>query len=139
MVMFTFSVFDWKYHFCPKNQNCQFKLKFRTTLIWIFRNMQKICGVHFFCCRPEKPFLDKYGQKNQNCQLKQKFGTKRLIWICGIQWWCFNFFSFWPEIPCCVNLIQKIEIVSFWTEILHQTNLNMHNYVENVWCSLFLF
>ena len=41
--------------------------------------MKKICGVHFFCFRPEKPFLDKSGQKNQNCQLKQKFGTKRLI------------------------------------------------------------
>ena len=40
--------------------------------------MEKICGVQFFCFRPEKPFLDKYGQKNQYRQLKQKFGTKRL-------------------------------------------------------------
>ena len=31
MLMFTFSVFDWKYFlekFGPKNQNCQFELKF---------------------------------------------------------------------------------------------------------------
>ena len=38
--------------------------------------MQKICGAHFFCFRPEKPFLGKSGQKYQNCQLKLKFGTK---------------------------------------------------------------
>ena len=35
-----------------------------------------MCGVHFFCFRPEKPFLCKSGQKNQNCQFKLKFGTK---------------------------------------------------------------
>ena len=65
--------------FGPKNQNCQFELKFHTRLIWICRIMQKLCGVHFSCFRPEKPFLNKSRQKNQNCQLKQKFGTKRLI------------------------------------------------------------
>ena len=69
--------------FGPKNQNCQFELKFRTRLIWTCRIILKICAVHFFCFRPEKPFLDKSGKKNQNCQ--QKFGTKRLIWIFGIQ------------------------------------------------------
>ena len=42
--------------FGPKNQNCQFELKFPTRLIWICRIMLKICGVHFFCFRPEKPF-----------------------------------------------------------------------------------
>ena len=42
--------------FGPKNQNCQFELKFLTRLIWICRIMLKICGVHFFCFRPEKPF-----------------------------------------------------------------------------------
>ena len=26
-----------------------------------------------------------------------------------------------------------------WAEISHKTNLNMQNYVENIWCSLFLF
>ena len=38
--------------------------------------MQKICGVHFFCSRPEKPFRGKSSQKNQNCQFKLKFGSK---------------------------------------------------------------
>ena len=54
--------------FGPKNQNCQFELKFRTRLIWTCRIILKICAVHFFCFRPEKPFLDKSGKKNQNCQ-----------------------------------------------------------------------
>ena len=44
-------------------------------------NMQnyvvKICGAHFFCFRPEKPFfVCKSCQKNKNCQPKLKFGTK---------------------------------------------------------------
>ena len=42
--------------FDPKDQNCQFELKFLTRLIWICRIMLKICGVHFFCFRPRKPF-----------------------------------------------------------------------------------
>ena len=32
--------------------------------------------VHFFCFRPEKPFLDKFGPENQNCQFKLKLSTK---------------------------------------------------------------
>ena len=72
MMMFTFSVFDRKYLFgqiWSKKSN-------QARLIWICRIMQKICGVHFFCFRPEKPFLSKSGQKNQNCQFKRKFGSK---------------------------------------------------------------
>ena len=38
--------------------------------------MYKICGVLFFCFKPEKPFLGKSSQKNQNCQFKLKFGAK---------------------------------------------------------------
>ena len=41
--------------FGPKNQNCQFKLKFR---FWL-----------------EIPFLGKLGQKIQNCQFILKFGS----------------------------------------------------------------
>ena len=74
--------------FDSKNPNCQFELKFCTRLISIWRIMSKTYGVHFFCFIPGKPFLEKSGQKNQNCQLKQKFDTKRLIRICGVQWWC---------------------------------------------------
>ena len=38
--------------------------------------MQKICGVHFLCFRPEKPFFGKSDQKNQNRQFQLEFGTK---------------------------------------------------------------
>ena len=31
---------------------------------------------HFFCLRPEKPFLDKFCSKIQNCVFKVKFNTK---------------------------------------------------------------
>ena len=79
IVMFTSSVFDWK---CPfrqiwsKKSNCQFELKSRTRRIWMYRVMQKICGVHLFWFRSKKAFLGKSGQKNQNCQFSRKFGTK---------------------------------------------------------------
>ena len=72
--------------FGPKNQNCQFELKFRTRLIWICTIMQKICGLYFFCFRPEKPFLDKSGQKIKIASLSWNL-VPRLIWISEIQSW----------------------------------------------------
>ena len=91
MVMFTFSGFDCKYLFGQIWSKNSKLLVWAELLHWTNLNMQNYvenmwCSL--FCFRPEKPFLNKSGQKNQNCQLKQKFGTKRLIWICGIQWWC---------------------------------------------------
>ena len=71
--------------FGPKNQNYHFELKFRTRLIWICRIMQKICGVHFFCFKPENPFLGESGQKIKNLSWNL---IARLISICRIQWWC---------------------------------------------------
>ena len=38
-------------------------------------NIQFNGGVHFFCFRPETPFLGKFGSKNQNYQFKLKFGS----------------------------------------------------------------
>ena len=96
MMMSTFSVFDWKYLFWQiwSKKSKLSELKFRTRLIWICRIIQKICGAHFFCFRPEKPFLGKSGQKYQNCQLKLKFGTKT-----NLNMWnsmmMFVFFCFW--------------------------------------------
>ena len=80
--------------FGPKNQTCQFELKFGTRLIWICRIMQKICGVHFFCFGREKPFLGKSYKKIKIVSLSW-FLVPRLIWICGIHWWC-SLFLFWP-------------------------------------------
>ena len=91
--------------FGPKNQNRQFELKFCARLIWICRIMQKICGVHFFCFKPEKK------KKNQNCQLKQKFGIKGLIWIYGIRWWC-RLFQFLTRDTFLYKFDPKNKIVS---------------------------
>ena len=112
--------------FGPKNKNCQFELKFRTRLIWICRIIQKICGAYFFYFRQEKSFLDKSGQKNQNCQLKQKFGTKRRIWICGIQWWC-QLFQFLTENNFLCKLDSKIQNCFFKVKFDTKTNSIMQN------------
>ena len=79
--------------FGPKNQTCQFELKFGTRLIWICRIMQKICGVHFLCFGREKLFLGKSYKKIKIVSLSW-FLVPRLIWICGIHWWC-SLFLFW--------------------------------------------
>ena len=127
--------------FGPKTQSYQFTLKFCTCtnsnmqnfmvtrLIWIYRIMWKICGVHSFCFRPEKPFLGKSGQVSQNYQFKQKFGTKT-NWICGIWWWC-SFFSVfdnkylsWAKWNCLFKVkldtktnsnMQSSMVVSIWS------------------------
>ena len=54
--------------FGSKAQICQFELKFEYA---------EFNGpVHFFCVRPEKPFLGKFDPENQICQFILKFGTK---------------------------------------------------------------
>ena len=74
----------------PKNQNCQFELKFRTRLIWICRIMLKICGVHFSYFRPEKSFSTNLVKKIKIASLSCNL-VSRLIWINRIQWWCLLF------------------------------------------------
>ena len=55
-----------------KNQNYQFKLKFGT---YTNLNMNILTGgIHFFCFRPETPFLGKFGPKNQNFQFNPNLG-----------------------------------------------------------------
>ena len=88
MVMFTFSVFDWKYlfgKFGPKNQNCPSELKFRTRLIWICRIMLKICGVHFSVLDQINPFWVNLVKTIKIVSISSNL-VPRLIWICGIQW-----------------------------------------------------
>ena len=95
MVGFTFSVVDRKYLFgqiWSKKSKLSVWAEIRTRLIWICRIICKICGVHFFCFKPEKPFLGKSGQKNKNCQFKLNL-VPRLVWIIGIQW-CSSLFRF---------------------------------------------
>ena len=53
--------------FGPKNQNCQFILKFGT---WTNSNMQNSMAIFNFSFS-----LGKFGPTNQNCPFKLKFGT----------------------------------------------------------------
>ena len=58
----------------PKNQNCQFKLKFGTS---INLNMKNSMALFTFSVLERKyPFSGKFGSKNETCQFKLKFGTK---------------------------------------------------------------
>ena len=54
VIMFTLNC-------CREYRNCQFA-EFNG-------------GVHFFCFRPEIPFLGKFDPKTRNGQFKLKFGT----------------------------------------------------------------
>ena len=94
MMMLTFSQFltgnTFLSKFDPKNKDCQFELKFCSRLILICRIMQKLCGVHFFCFRPEKPFLGKYEEFNSV--------FNRIQYFCVFDWKYTVFLKFVPKI-----------------------------------------
>ena len=78
MVVFTFSVFDWKQlfwgKFSPKYHNCQFKLKFGT---YTNSNTQNLVVMFTFSDVDWKhSFWANLVQKKENCQFKLTFGTK---------------------------------------------------------------
>ena len=113
IVMFTFSVFNWRYPFrenlIQKNQNCQFKLKFGTETN---SNMQNSLVVSTFSVLDRKdPFWSWFFfQKNQNCQFKMKIGTKTnsnmqnsmALFIFSVLKW---------KHPFWANLVKKIKFV----------------------------
>ena len=72
--------------------------------------MYKICGVHFFCFRPEKPWLSKSDQKNQNCSFKLKFGVKTNLNMRNSMM-MFTFSVFDHKYLSWATLFQKFEIV----------------------------
>ena len=79
--------------------------------------MWKICGVYFFCFRPEKACLSKSGQKDQNCQFKLKFDTKtKLSMWNSVMMPTFSVFD--HKYLSWANLVQKFKIVcSKWNLI----------------------
>ena len=105
--------------FGPKNQNCQFELKFRTRLIWICRTMYNIYGVYFSVLDEKNSFWANLVQKIKVVSLSWNL-VPRLIWICGIQWWC-SLFSFWPKFG------PKIQNCLFKEKFDTKTNSNMQN------------
>ena len=95
--------------FAPKNQNCQFKLKFGTLSNSIIKNsMVMFTFVHFW---PEIPLLGKFGRNYQNCQFKLKSGTQTNS---NTQNWIviFTFSVLHWKYPFYPNLVQNIKIVS---------------------------
>ena len=124
--MFTFSTFDWKYLFgqiWSKKSNSQFELKFCTRLIWICRIMWKICGVNFFCFRPENPFWENLVQKIKIVSLSGNL-VPRLIWICGIQWLC-SLFQFLIGNTFLGKFDPKYQNCLFKVKFDTKTNFNM--------------
>ena len=121
MVLFTFSVFDRKHFldkFDPKNQNCQFKLKFGTQTN---SNMQNSMVVFIFLCfRPETHFLGKVGSKNQNCQFKLKFRTQTNV---NME----NSFCFGPEKAFLGKFGPKSQNCQFKLIFATQSNSNIQN------------
>ena len=97
--------------FGPKNQNCQFKLKFGTFNNSNMQNSMVMFISFFFCFWPEILFWGKFGPKSQNYQLKLKFGTytnsnmQNSIML-------FPFLLFEWKYPFWGNMVQKNKIVT---------------------------
>ena len=65
----------------------------------------------------KNPFWANLIKKIKIVNLSRNLVTK-LIWICGIQWWC-SLFLCRLEIPFWPNLVQKIKIISLsWNFLL---------------------
>ena len=78
--------------------------------------------MRIFSLRPETPFLDKFGPKNQNCLSKLRFGTQTNSNMQNSMV-MFTFSVFYQKYPFWVNLVQKIKIVSFSTNLNMQTSV----------------
>ena len=117
----------------PKNQNCQFKLKFGTS---INLNMKNSMALFTFSVLERKyPFTGKFGSKNETCQFKLKFGTKNNSNMQNLMM-MFNFFCFGSKTHFWTNLVQKIKIVSLsWNLVRRLIRICRVEW----WHSLFLF
>ena len=94
--------------FGPKNQNCQFKLKFDT---YTNLNMQNSVVLFAFSVFDWKyHFRSNLIQKKRNYQFQTEFWYHK-IQICRIQQ-LLTFFQFWPGVLFWRKLVQTIRIVS---------------------------
>ena len=105
---FRLHMLQWS-KFGPKNQNCQFKLKFDT---YTKLNMQNsVVLFTFFCFWLEIPFSIIFDpNKKRNYQFRTEFWYHK-IQICRIQQ-LLTFFQFWPGVLFWRKLVQTIRIVS---------------------------
>ena len=111
-------------------------LKTTVELMFTTRKSKRLQSLDcLFCFQLEIPFLGKFGPKTQNYQFKLKFCTQTnsnmqnsmVMFTFSVFDWKYLFGQIWS----------KKSKLTVSAEILHQTNLNMQNYVENM-CSHFL-
>ena len=136
LVTFTFSVSDRKYFFFgkfdPKNQNCQFKLKFGT---YTNSNTQNSMVIFTFSVFDRKYlFWANLVQKIKFVNLTWNL-VLRLIQICRIQLGC-SLFPFSMGNTFFGQLVQKIKIVNLTWNLVPRL---IQIYRSQWRCSLFLF
>ena len=90
MVLFFYSVFDWKYPFWA---NLVEKVKIISWSWNLVVRLIRICRIQW--CNGfwvEIPYLGKFGPKNQNCHFKLKFGTYTNLSLQNSMWCSFFLF-----------------------------------------------
>ena len=119
--------------FGPKNQYCQFKLKFGSKTN---SNMQNWMVMLTFSVFDRKhPFWVNLVEKSKIVSLSWNL-VSRLIQIWRNQWWCSLFLFLSRKHPFWTNLVQKMKIVSLsWNMIFRLIWICRIQW----WCSLFLF
>ena len=93
--------------FGPKSQNFHFKLKFGTSSNSNMQNSMLMFILSVFDWK--YPFAANLAQKFKIISWSRNL-VARLIWICGIQWYCSLFVLEW-KYPFWANLVQKIKSV----------------------------
>ena len=136
MVVFTFSVSEWKYPFWA---NLVQKIKIISWSWNLVARLIRICRIQwcffFFCFWVKIFFLGKFGPKSQNCHFKLKFGTYTNSNMQNSMA-MFIFFVFDRKCPFSANLVQKVKIISLsWNMAPSQ----IRRCKIQLYCSLFLF
>ena len=136
VVIFTFTVLDWKYPFwanwVQKVKIISSSWNFVPTLLRICK-IQRRCSL-FFVLNHKGAFFDKFGPKRQNYQFKLTFGcyanSNMQNSIAMLIFFVFNQKCFsWA------NLVQKVKIISFsWNLVPKPIRICRIQW----WCSLFL-
>ena len=115
MMLFTFSVIDWKYRFWA---NFVQNLKIVSSIWKLDASLIRYAwfndSVKFFLFWSDMSFLGKFAQKCQNCYFKVKL-TPRLIQMQNSMM-LFSFFVFDQKFFFLPNLIQKVKVITLsWT------------------------
>ena len=122
--------------FGPKNQICQFELKFRTRLLWIYAELCRKYVVFTFSVLGQKnTFWVNLVKKNKNYHFKLKFGTKTNLNKQNSMM-MFTFSVFDQPYLSWANSVQKFKIVcSKWDLIKRLIQICRIQW----WCLFYLF